>query len=345
MQVRDGSGMTDAVQAKTVRASAPGKLVICGEYAVLDGAPAICMALDRRARVEISTGNADQHTISAPGFSDIVGRCKEQEGELEWLAGGDEFKLVDDVWYTANARSRTGLSIMLDSSEFQYGSSGAKIGIGSSAALTVALTAALSEVSDTDADAESIAFASHRRFQNGLGSGVDVACSLQGGLIEYKLGAREQRQLEWPAGLAHALLWSGVSASTAGKLSHLYRQAARPSRAALADASNSLVSAWASSSVADVLSEVRNYTQALRAFSIDHELGIFDAGHAELVTAAEAAGLVYKPCGAGGGDVGILLGDDAAAVDSFIVSQLPEDCCRLNMQIDMQGVLVSQEMN
>jgi phosphomevalonate kinase len=74
-------------------------------------------------------------------------------------------------------------------------------------------------------------------------------------------------------------------------------------------------------------------------------LGIFDAGHAELVTAAEAAGLVYKPCGAGGGDVGILLGDDAAAVDSFIVSQLPEDCCRLNMQIDMQGVLVSQEMN
>jgi phosphomevalonate kinase len=30
-----------------ITASAPGKLVLSGEYAVLDGAPAICVAVDR----------------------------------------------------------------------------------------------------------------------------------------------------------------------------------------------------------------------------------------------------------------------------------------------------------
>ena len=36
-----------------IRASAPGKIVLSGEYAVLDGAPAICAAVDRRAAVTI----------------------------------------------------------------------------------------------------------------------------------------------------------------------------------------------------------------------------------------------------------------------------------------------------
>lgn len=34
---------------KGLRASAPGKLFLCGEYAVLEGAPAVLTAIDRRA--------------------------------------------------------------------------------------------------------------------------------------------------------------------------------------------------------------------------------------------------------------------------------------------------------
>lgn len=344
MRVRSELKMTDAVQAKTVTASAPGKLVLCGEYAVLDGAPAICMAVDRRARVAITTGDTERHTVSAPGFSAEVGCCEDRDGNLEWFAAEEEFRLVDDVWYTANARARSGLSIVLDTSEFSHGSNGSKIGIGSSAALTVALTAALSEVADMDADVDSIAFAAHRRFQSGLGSGIDIACSLQGGLIEYSLGARKSPQLEWPAGLAHALLWSGVAVSTTRKLSQLYKQELKNSRGALVDAASSLSNTWATASVAAILDGFRDYTQALQDFSVDHELGIFDAGHEELTAAANAAGLIYKPCGAGGGDVGILLGDDEAAIESFIVNELPPDFHRLDMQFDAQGMQVSQEL-
>ena len=337
--------MSDVTQAKTARASAPGKLVLCGEYAVLDGAPAICMAVDRRARVEVASSDATEHTVSAPGFTDVIGRCSDRHGALEWFAGAEEFKLVDDVWVTAGANAQSSLSIVLDSSEFRHVGNGSKIGIGSSAALAVAFAAALSELASTVADVGSIAFAAHRRFQNGLGSGVDVACSLQGGLIEYSLVAGASRRLEWPAGVAHALLWSGVSSSTARKLSQLHRQDSQPSRAALVDAAKSVSRAWATDSAAVILEEFRAYTQVLHEFSIDHQLGIFDAGHAELLSAADAAGLVYKPCGAGGGDVGILLGDDAAAVASFISTELPAEFQELDMQIDWQGVHVERQSN
>ena len=51
-----------------VTASAPGKVIVSGEYAVLDGAPAICMAVNRRARVSIVAADASRHTVSAPGY-------------------------------------------------------------------------------------------------------------------------------------------------------------------------------------------------------------------------------------------------------------------------------------
>ena len=59
----------------------------------------------------------------------------------------------------------------------------------------------------------------------------------------------------------------------------------------------------------------------LRQFSIDHDLGIFDAGHDELADLAASVDLVYKPCGAGGGDIGIVMtgerGDDNRELDQF----------------------------
>jgi phosphomevalonate kinase len=52
-------------------------------------------------------------------------------------------------------------------------------------------------------------------------------------------------------------------------------------------------------------------------FDVDHDLGIFDAGHHELTNAAAKLELVYKPCGAGGGDIGVVFATDKAAVAKF----------------------------
>ena len=63
-----------------VVASAPGKVVLCGEYAVLDGAPAICMGLNRRAIAKIDESPDGQCHVATPGF-----------------AGDDRFRIVDAV--------------------------------------------------------------------------------------------------------------------------------------------------------------------------------------------------------------------------------------------------------
>jgi len=326
-----------------VSASAPGKLILSGEYAVLDGAPAICMAVDRRARVTISARDGGHHTVTAPGFTDVTGEFSDRNGDPDWVAGRDEFRLVDDVWRTAVAAYPGSVAIALDTSDFRDAAGGAKIGIGSSAALTVALTAALCELAETAADRTSIAYAAHRRFQGGLGSGADIATCSAGGLVAYSLPGGDVQRCAWPDGLEYALLWSGVAASTGSKLLQLGRKQPQPSRPALVASAQRVAKAWFSGSVDVILGEYRDYTRALLEFSIDHELGIFDAGHAGLSAAADTAGVIYKPCGAGGGDIGIVLSSDKAAIEAFVSDAVAQDFRTLNMNVDWHGLQVDRE--
>ena len=335
--------MTDANSAMTISASAPGKLVLCGEYAVLDGAPAICMAVDRRAVVTITATGADHHAVSAPGVSAECGSFRYVDGELEWLSKRSDFLLVDSVWRTAKPADLRGTAMLLDTGGFVDADSGIKLGIGSSAALAVALAAALVEFAQIDADARSIAFAAHGQFQGGYGNGIDIACSSAGGLIDYRTGAVNSPRLSWPGGLLHAVLWSGVAADTGKKLEHLGTRTPLASRAALMYASRRMAEVWRRGPAQAILHEFRDYTKVLREFSIDHELGIFDAGHAELADSADAAGLVYKPCGAGGGDVGVVFADNAASVAAFVETAATHGFRALNMNLDPSGVQVVRE--
>ena len=53
-----------------VKARAPGKLLLTGEYAVLAGACAISLAVDRRARVRVSCGDKETGVIRTVGFAE-----------------------------------------------------------------------------------------------------------------------------------------------------------------------------------------------------------------------------------------------------------------------------------
>lgn len=313
------------VNPATMIASAPGKAVLSGEYAVLDGAPAVCMALDRRVRVTVTPREADWSRISAPGYTSVEGFFRVVGGTVEWLQGAAEFALVDAVLRSIAALCERVVSIEIDSDAFRDRASGEKIGIGSSAALTVALLAALRGTEDVYADA----IDAHRRFQNGAGSGVDIATSLHGGLLEYRMEAAEVVALQWPAGLHYRLVWSGTAADTRARLAQLGGSAESKSRTALVKAAIAMAKAWRSTT--RVLEEYPAYIESLRRFSVDHGLGIFDAGHEELCTKAAAAGLVYKPCGAGGGDVGILLGRSGEQLDDFMSGRQPTPHCELDL--------------
>jgi phosphomevalonate kinase len=321
-----------------VSTSAPGKVVIAGEYAVLDGAPAICMAVDRRAHVSITTSDNDYHSVLAPGFSESAGRFTAVGNRIEWLAGADEFSLLEAVWQEAAPTVSDNLTIVLDSNDFIDPASSVKLGIGSSAALTVALIAAFDRITDGDINVLRAATDAHRRFQQGSGSGVDIACSLAGGLIEYRMGGESISSLTWPNGLAYALLWSGVAASTDEKLNQLAKTGAGQARAELVVASARVAASWREGNPIEILQQLRDYTKALRKFDVDHRLGIFDAGHAELADAAASAGLVYKPCGAGGGDIGIVIANDVSDIATFVDAARESEFKQLNMAIDETGI-------
>lgn len=296
-------------------ASAPGKVVLSGEYAVLDGAPAVAMAVDRRATVSID--DASQPAVVSSG-----------------LDGEPDTRLLDCVCSTLGI-DRPNAAITLDTGAFVDATSGKKLGIGSSAALAVALVRALAA---RDADADTVfknAIIAHRDFQRGRGSGVDVAVSASGGLIEFEQGSLPA-SLSWPADLDYAMLWSGTASSTTSKLAALERQAAKPSRESLHAASRVVADRWRHGDAAALIDAYRDYIEALTAFDVDHGLGIFDAGHDELTRHRSRGDIVYKPCGAGGGDIGVVLGVDPDAIEHFVQFARSHGFRRLDLALDPQ---------
>lgn len=300
----------------SVVASAPGKIVLAGEYAVLDGEPGISMAIDRRAVVTLEDSPDGECRLSTPGFT-----------------GAERFRIVDAVCGGA----RPAKNIVLDTRAFA--DDGNKLGIGSSAALTVALVAGL--VGSEEVLAE--ALLAHRRLQGGAGSGIDVATAVQGGLVEFQMRSQTVTPLAWPSGLCIRVIWTGVPSSTEAKLERLAAQATRPSRSALLLAAPRMAEAWRSGDADRLLTDYIAYIGVLRQFSVDHDLGIFDAGHDQLTDAAMLSDLVYKPAGAGGGDIGILLGRDDATLDTFIARHSNLMHGVLPCALDPVGVRVLQQ--
>ena len=328
-------------------ASAPGKVVLCGEYAVLEGAPAICMAINRRARAIVTVTAADFQTVRTSGY--IEGGWSfavDEKGNFEWIgdappAGGLE--LLREVWTGMDVNGS--FDISLDTSEFLDADSGSKLGLGSSAALTVALVAALSKVtSSANVDGAHAADA-HRRLQHGRGSGVDIAASLAGGVIEYRMQeASPCRPEKWPAGLEYAILWSGLPSSTSEKLQRLdearHSKQSATSMSRLCDAAEETARCWSAGATAEILAGFDRYVEALMQFDVDHDLGIFDAGHRELAEAAAKRSLIYKPCGAGGGDTGVVFASDREAVAEFARFADQYGYRLLDVSLEASGVIV-----
>ena len=332
-----------------IRATAPGKAIIAGEYAVLDGAPAISMAIGRRAAVILDEpGNGDP-VVRMPGLREGEWRFRVRRtaAAMEWLdappRGGA--RLLEAAWQAIGGAALSARSLIIDTSEFCDAKTGSKLGFGSSAAAMTALVYALCEMPHAGKDAAMLAHDAHRKLQGGLGSGVDIATSCCGGLIAYRMkNAAQPRRLSWPHGLAYRFIWSGRPADTVSRISKLANESSKaPGRQSLARAAEQVVSAWDGAEPGAILGMLGRYTSALLQFSIDRDLGIFDAGHWGLADKARRDGLVYKPCGAGGGDIGIVMGNDEHAVRRFCRYAGEQGFWPLQDVLDNRGATTSVE--
>ncbi len=324
-----------------VTASAPGKLVLCGEYAVLRDAPAVVMAVDRRALVRIVPHDEACYLLTTPGFADGAWRFELADGiGLNWLDDipGAGFAIVEEVIARTGLGSLPPSRIEIDTRAFIDPDSGVKLGLGSSAAATVALAAG---ILGTDAGIDAIsALASEAHFAIQGGSGIDIAASCFGGLLAYERSGRAApERIAWPDGLECRVFHSGVSASTGAAIEKSQSDAI-PGAAwqMLVTAATTAAAAWGSGEAARALEASRAFRDALRDFDNAGIGSIFTAGHDALAALGDELGVIYKPSGAGGGDCGIALAVDADRLGRFSAAAVSRGFVPLDIRRDNRGV-------
>lgn len=322
-------------------ASAPGKAVLCGEYAVLRGGTAIAMAIDRRAHVHFRASDGKHHVVSTPGYADGRWRFRlDGDGKAEWLdaAGRPDLRLLEAALATVHERLPAAMDLTIDTREFFDATSHRKLGFGSSAAAAVALLAALQRAPASNGCRAAMQV--HRSLQDGRGSGVDVATSCRGGVIRYRKDDRgEPERLAWPDGVLFRFLWSGRTADTGASIRRLeHSPQDERSWRQLHEAAEAAAEAFSAGKADPLIASLGTYTQALSRFSVDHDLGIFEAGHDAMVSAAAECGVVYKPCGAGGGDIGIVVATSAERITRFCNDAIKRGFMPLDVTLDERGV-------
>ena len=310
---------------------APGKIVLWGEYAVLAGAPAAIAAVNRYASVQL-TPHVNSWTFVSTGFlTPGVHNFSGQFTDAPCAAMAERVLRYFDL----NSLP-AGFNLFSDTTGFYHpfdhkANGSAKYGLGSSAAVCTATYCALADFVGRDKQLHE-AMAIHRAFQKGRGSGLDVAASWHGGIIRFESG--DVQPQTWPDNLHWQAVWTGTSAGTDTALGHFDRWQAEADKTPL----NALVEA--SNLLCDVpsMDNLASYTQTLGLLDKAAHLNIFTPAHQRLATIAHAHHLIYKPCGAGGGDIGIAVGEDRHAVQQFCRQAAAQNYVPLNLEIAPDGV-------
>jgi len=169
------------VANRKVTASAPGKLMLYGEHAVVYGSPCIVTAVDQRVRVSVEPNGEGEIHVCSPNVG-----LDEYHKKIARLGKDDLPKSVSFVEmlvkrFFEKYKINQGIRISTES-DFST-----KFGFGSSAAVVVALTKSLSgyfEITMTKKEIFEMAYQAVLDVQ-GVGSGFDVAASVYGGTIYY----------------------------------------------------------------------------------------------------------------------------------------------------------------
>lgn len=347
----------------SITASAPGKVVIIGEYAVLEGAPALVMAVDRRVHVSLCPHDQPYCSVSAPGLTAGCGRFRLDPSGLLWLEGDKAaFRLAThtvEAFFAASGNEPPcpPFNLVLDSAALMEHGDGAsrKLGLGSSAALTVALCHALSYYVATQHECVATLALDrlidiHAGFQGSRGSGLDVAASVCGGLVEYSRSPTARAVPgSLPPDLAYTFVWSGEAAATGSYLARIdewrrnHERAYRQAMDSLADLAREGVRLARSNDAEGFLGSLDDYVDALQTLGHASDTDILSAPHRRLRTLARRCGVVYKPCGAGGGDIGVGMSRDPEALVRFGDRLIAENFQPLSLNSERAGVRARSE--
>ncbi|MFO0751673.1 MAG: hypothetical protein U1F43_39300, partial [Myxococcota bacterium] len=193
-----------------IRASAPGKLMLAGEYVVVErGTPALAVSVDQRVTVEVEAEPAGGWRVTSEG----EGLVDAPLAQVPFLA---------EALARVPGAPRAGRLVVRS----QIGTGANKPGLGTSAALCVAAFAAFHRLAGNHTPPDLVPIiAAHRAAQGGRGSGYDVAACLVGGVTIFTPGPGTNpprvERIGWPKGLYGAVFKARRGSSTAGMLTRV----------------------------------------------------------------------------------------------------------------------------
>ena len=333
-----------------ITASAPGKLVVSGEYAVLAGAPALALCINRRVTCTLTDRSVGDWHFIASGFQGDTRHTRQRLVDGAPLDSSDPGHLCQHVMRQLSASGLADLlpehlDVEIDSrAGFD---AGRKLGIGTSAAVCVSLTAALLNRCSSTLVPFPIAQRAHQQSQGGRGSGIDIAAACCGGLVRYMRASGDVPQMQrlvFPAAVTFATIWTGAPATTRDYLERFDKWCAGTQPAPLReliDAAGNVVGAVPDAT--RFVRQLRAYAEALQHLDRAAQLGIFSSSHQTLAALGATNGVVYKPCGAGGGDFGMAFALDAHAIESFNAAARATGFLPLPLELDPHGITVGIE--
>lgn len=324
-----------------IKASAPGKLYIAGEYAVLEpGHPAILVALDQFVTVILE--KSAQGTIRSSYSNGIAIPWTRRNGRFYIDERENPFSYIaKSITITEQYIKELGHTLQFFDLEVQSeldNKDGRKYGLGSSGAVTIATIKALLRfynISYTSELLYKLAAVTHLSL-NSNGSFGDLAASSYEGWLAYscferewvlekmqQLPLTELISLPWPQLMIEPLTapedlrlligWTGTPASTTflvdqmkdekSEMNGFYRQFLADSKETV----SRMIDAFYQNDVTAIQKNIRRSRALLNSLSAKSGIDIETEALTTLCTLAEEVGGAAKSSGAGGGDCGIVL--------------------------------------
>ncbi|MBI2334680.1 mevalonate kinase [Candidatus Daviesbacteria bacterium] len=190
---------------KKVTVSAPGKLMLLGEHAVVYGRPCIVTAVGQRIRAMVELTDQPVFELNAPDVAVVHYQKPMSELGKGDLPKGAKFMEVA----IKNFGVRRGVKVTT-ASEFS-----SQFGFGSSSASTVCVIKALSELTNKKLSDKQIFDLSYKTVLDiqGKGSGFDVAAATFGGTLYFVTGGKVIKPLNIKS-LPLIVGYSGIKVDT-----------------------------------------------------------------------------------------------------------------------------------
>lgn len=362
------------------KVKAPGKLMIAGEYAVLEPRQkAVVIGINRYVTVHIKPCKQNKLSLSQRGLEDITWEIR--DGKVQFSLDDSSLGFIKNSISVVKQFLQE-KSVILHPFQLEIRSdlddplTGKKYGLGSSAAVVVAVISAMLQISREGEEPLALeeifklsAIAHLKTQQNG--SGADVASAVYGGWIEYSafdgkwlLNELEQggkfrpliekpwpnlsiRPLTPPPLLQLAVGWTQKTAATVPMIrsfQHFRYQNIEAYKEFLSESSiavEALIQSFEARDCTESINSVAQNRKALLKLGEEAGITIETDKLKTLCSIAETFGS-GKSSGAGGGDCGIAFLKDSASMEELYNAWKEADITPLNLSVSNTGVSVEK---